>query len=247
MNYARVRDNIGMGNQNVYIPENTLRGLDKYSAEIQKQIWEEAKRLAGDQKMPNTKQVQDARKKIAPKDEQNPSDMKKQFHSRALDIEVDLEKDKPADVIRKAENLTKAKAAIKEIVRRVELTQKGVYPANLDNSKSADEVLDKVIYINPAKGPRLRAVNIKIDRDGYQYDGSPLGDHWPVSVTFDVFDTATSIRAIPMNYEQADDEVYDLKGQRMQLKNRDSENSNSPKGVYIRQRNGKSPRKLIIK
>ena len=129
----------------------------------------------------------------------------------------------------------------------VELTQKGVYPANLDNSKSADEVLDKVIYINPAKGPRLRAVNIKIDRDGYQYDGSPLGDHWPVSVTFDVFDTATSIRAIPMNYEQADDEVYDLKGQRMQLKNRDSENSNSPKGVYIRQRNGKSPRKLIIK
>ena len=121
MNYARVRDNIGMGNQNVYIPENTLRGLDRYSAEIQKQIWEEAKRLAGDQKMPNTKQVQDARKKIAPKDEQNPSDMKKQFHSRALNAQVDLEMEKPVEIIRKAENVAKIKAVIKELVQRVEL------------------------------------------------------------------------------------------------------------------------------
>ena len=48
--------------------------------------------------------------------------MKKQFHSRALNIDVDLDKEKPADVIRKAENLTKAKAAIKEIIRRIELT-----------------------------------------------------------------------------------------------------------------------------
>jgi len=121
MNYARVRDNIGMGNQNVYIPENTLRGLDRYSAEIQKQIWEEAKRLAGDQKMPNTKQVQDARKKIAPKDEQNPVDMKKQFRSRVLNAQVDLEKEKPVEIIRKAENVAKIKAVIKELVQRVEL------------------------------------------------------------------------------------------------------------------------------
>jgi len=79
MNYAKVRDNIGMGNQAEYISENTLRGLDRFTAEIQKQIWEEAKRLAGDQKMPTTAQVQEARKKVAPKTEQDLGDKKKQF------------------------------------------------------------------------------------------------------------------------------------------------------------------------
>ena len=121
MNYVRIRENIGMEDQKVYIPETTLRGLDRYSAEIQKQIWEEAKRLAGDQKIPTTKQVQDVRKKIAPKDEQNPGDMKKQFHSRALNAQVDLEKEKPVEIIRKAENVAKIKAVIKELVQRVEL------------------------------------------------------------------------------------------------------------------------------
>ena len=121
INYAKVRDNIGMGNQDVYIPENMLRGLDRYTAEIQKAIWEEAKRMAGD-RMPTTAQVQDARKKIAPKIEQNPGDKKMQFHSRALNVQVDLENEKPVEIIRKAENVAKIKAVIKEIIQRKELT-----------------------------------------------------------------------------------------------------------------------------
>ena len=121
INYAKVRDNIGMGNQKVYIPENMLRGLDKYTAEIQKAIWEEAKRMAGDQ-MPTTAQVQDARKKIAPKTEQKPGDQKMQFRSRALNAQVDLENEKPVEIIRKAGDVAKIKAVIKEIIQRKELT-----------------------------------------------------------------------------------------------------------------------------
>ncbi len=122
MNYAKVRDNIGMGDQDVYIPENMLRGLDKYTAEIQKQIWEEAKRMAGDQ-MPTTAQVQDARKKIAPKTEQKPGDKKMQFRSRVLNAQVDLENEKPVEIIRKAGDVAKIKAVIKEIIQRKELTE----------------------------------------------------------------------------------------------------------------------------
>ena len=122
MHYAAVRDNIGLGDRDVYLSENTLRGLHKYPAETQQKIWEEAKKLAGDRNVPTAANVVDARKKIAPANDSRQGDMKKQFHSRALNIEVDLDKEKPADVIRKAENLTKAKAAIKEIIRRIELT-----------------------------------------------------------------------------------------------------------------------------
>ena len=121
MNYAKTRDNIEVGDQNVYISENTLRGLSKYPAATQKKIWEEAVKLAGDKKIPSATQVSDARKKVVPEDDFNPGDLKKRFHSRALD--VDLETEKPVDVIRKAENLAKTKAAIKEVIRRVELTQ----------------------------------------------------------------------------------------------------------------------------
>ena len=122
MNYAKVRNNIGMGDQDVYIPENMLRGLDKYTPETQKDIWEEAERMAGD-RMPTTAQVQEARKRIAPKTEQNPGDRKMQFHSRALNVQVDLEKEKPVEIIRKAENVAKIKAVIREIILRKELTE----------------------------------------------------------------------------------------------------------------------------
>lgn len=142
MNYAKTRDNIEVGDQNVYISENTLRGLSKYPAATQKKIWEEAVKLAGDKKIPTAAQVSDARKKVVPKDDLNPSDLKKQFHSRALDADVDLETEKPVDVIRKAENLAKTKAAIKEVIRRVELT-----PAEKDEicefikTKAAEEAM----------------------------------------------------------------------------------------------------------
>ena len=118
MNYTRTRDNIGMGEQDVYISENALRCLANDPAELQKKICEEAKKLA-EGEIPTTANIKDARKQLVP---EVAEEAKKQFHSRALDADVDLETEKPADVIRKAENLTKAKAVIKEVIRRVELT-----------------------------------------------------------------------------------------------------------------------------
>ena len=121
MHYATTRDNIGMGDEEVYIPENTLRGLDRYPAETQMAIWEEAKKLAGEKDIPTAANVADARKKIAPKEEPK-QDLKKKFHSRALNADVDLEKEKPVDVIRKADSVAKIKSVINEVVLRVELT-----------------------------------------------------------------------------------------------------------------------------
>ena len=118
MNYARTRDNIGMGEQDVYISENALRCLANDPAELQKKIWEEAKKLA-EGEIPTTANIKDARKQLVP---EVAEEAKKQFHSRALDADVDLDTEKPADVIRKAKNLAKAKDAIREIIQRVELT-----------------------------------------------------------------------------------------------------------------------------
>ena len=119
MNYARTRDNIGMGDRDVYISENALRCLANAPAELQKMIWEEAKKLAEGQKIPTTENIRDARKRLVP---EVAEEAKKQFHSRALNADVDLDTEKPADVIRKAKNLAKAKDAIREVIKRVELT-----------------------------------------------------------------------------------------------------------------------------
>ena len=73
--------------------------------------------------MPTTAQVQEARKKIAPKTEQNPGDKKMQFRSRALNAQVDLENEKPVEIIRKAGDVAKIKAVIKEIIQRKGLTE----------------------------------------------------------------------------------------------------------------------------
>jgi len=47
------------------------------------------------------------------------------------------------------------------------------------------EGVDKIIYINPAGGGMLVPVEVKIDTlDYYRGDGSPIGDHFPLSATF---------------------------------------------------------------
>ena len=44
------------------------------------------------------------------------------FHSRALNADIDLDTDKPVDVIRRADSVAKIKSVINEVVLRVELT-----------------------------------------------------------------------------------------------------------------------------
>ena len=110
----------------------------------------------------------------------------------------------------------------------VEMRQKGVYPTEKRTETTAgDETLDKILYINPALGTQIQPVAFSIDREGYQYDGKPLGDHYPVAATFKVLsDKSTGIRALQDEKENAttDHAIYNLNGQRV---------SESYKGIII--------------
>lgn len=79
----------------------------------------------------------------------------------------------------------------------IEMVKSGIYPAIFDGIVTKDpgtidwsrngELLDKILYINPKGGSKLYPINIFIDHDSYQKeDGTPLGDHSPLSVTFKI-------------------------------------------------------------
>ena len=78
MNYSRTRDNIGMGDRDVYISENALRCLANDPAELQQKVWEEAKKLAEGQELPTTENIKEARKHLVP---EVAVEVKKQFHT----------------------------------------------------------------------------------------------------------------------------------------------------------------------
>ena len=112
------------------------------------------------------------------------------------------------------EHITKtvrqAKAALRRYVKQaektgratvsdvwIELVKNGSYPEIFDGIVTHDpgsvdwsrngELLDKILYINPKGGAWLYPMNIFIDHEGYQKDdGTPLGDHSPLSVTFKI-------------------------------------------------------------
>lgn len=79
----------------------------------------------------------------------------------------------------------------------IELVKSGIYPGiyngivtkdrgSIDWSRNG-ELLDKVLYINPKGGSKLYPMNIFIDHEGYQKDdGTPLGDHSPLAITFKI-------------------------------------------------------------
>ena len=60
------------------------------------------------------------------------------------------------------------------------------------------ETLDKILYINPAGSSiRLLPTSVNIDRTGYvRDDGTPLGDHFPLSATF-IIESTDGIDAPP--------------------------------------------------
>lgn len=121
----------------------------------------------------------------------------------------------------------------------VELQKNGVYPSEqVTEATAGDEVLDKILYINPATGTAIQPVAITIDREGYQYDGKPLGDHWPVAATFRVNSSSPSSVIDSTERPQTGESVYyNLNGQRV---------SQPQGGIYIEQQ-GKKAEKRIIK
>ena len=96
----------------------------------------------------------------------------------------------------------------------VELLNAGEYPADRDASVEQGETLDKILYINPANGTSIKATSYSIDKDGYTYNGMPLGDHYPVVATFEMErKSTTDISDVPRSSFNV--ERYNLQGQRI--------------------------------
>ena len=119
----------------------------------------------------------------------------------------------------------------------VELQHSGIYPSESTTEATAsDETLDKIIYINPTMGTNIQPVAITIDREGYLYDGKPLGDHFPVAATFQVTRKGSGIDELNRT-TTGESQYYNLNGQHVSL---------PQKGIYIEQQ-GKKAEKRIIK
>ena len=96
----------------------------------------------------------------------------------------------------------------------VEHELNGQYPAvgTGDRHLAYDngEVLDKILYINPVGGLRLKLEAYRLETDYTYDDGTPMGDHFPVSATFSIVgDSSSGIRS--MECDSAS-EVFALDG-----------------------------------
>ena len=119
----------------------------------------------------------------------------------------------------------------------VELQHSGIYPSeSITEATASDETLDKIIYINPTMGTNIQPVAITIDREGYLYDGKPLGDHFPVAATFQLMRRGSGIEELN-GTETGESQYYNLNGQHVSM---------PQKGIYIEQQ-GKKAEKRIIK
>ena len=106
----------------------------------------------------------------------------------------------------------------------VELQNGGKYPDPVDgivccetdgNILESGEVLDKVLYINPTSGTEIHAVSYKLDTTDYLHDGKMLGDHYPVSVTFQIGSRKPTGIETVKNEELRVKNYYDLQGRRV--------------------------------
>ncbi len=139
----------------------------------------------------------------------------------------------------------------------VELQNGGRYPDPVDgivccetdgNILESGEVLDKVLYVNPTGGTEIHAISYQLDTTGYQHDGKMLGDHYPVSVTFQIGSKIpTGIETISSAKDQVPS-YYDLQGRRVNGRSalRDACQSKNARGIVI-ERNGEKTHKRIIK
>lgn len=93
----------------------------------------------------------------------------------------------------------------------VELKQSGNYP-EYGQTSIVDESLDKVIYINPSGTETpIKPIQVEWDKTGYQRNGKPLGDHFPLIVTFAA--TGKMLGVGTLQEAQKDDApVYTIQG-----------------------------------
>lgn len=129
----------------------------------------------------------------------------------------------------------------------VELQKGGAYPAPVEGIVACEaegnilengEVLDKIIYVNPTTGTQLKAVSFTLDIDGYKYNDKALGDHYPLSATFEVTSRKTSVINFESDNADSSNAVYyNMNGQRI---------SQPTNGLYIEHK-GQEAHKRILK
>jgi len=107
----------------------------------------------------------------------------------------------------------------------------------MELKKEADETVDKILYINPTMGTKIKPTAFSLDKEGYQNEGKPLGDHYPVAATFQIVSDATGIENDVRWTTEDGRNVYDLKGQKV---------SQPKNGIYIEQ-NGEKAEKRVYK
>jgi len=123
----------------------------------------------------------------------------------------------------------------------IALEHKGQYPEYQENSRIRDddenllsgETLDKILCVNPVRGRQLRPIAYRCDRAGFLRNGTPLGDHYPVSVTFEVAGS-TGIEEVSGVTPQTGS-YYDLQGRSIKQ---------PAKGLYIERRKNQT-RKVV--
>ena len=140
------------------------------------------------------------------------------------------------------------KATVKDVW--VELKNKGVYPAYEDDNRIRDdreaehkgESLDKVLYINPSSAEKiLRPTSYERDTVTYKYNGKPLGDHYPVAVTFEVVNAkgqgTSGVSSIGgVTESEGAKEYYNMSGQRV---------SSPGRGLYIERTAGQARKRIM--
>ena len=96
---------------------------------------------------------------------------------------------------------------------RVELQLAGQYPM-AGGEADASEVLDKILYINPTDADKkIVPQYVVLDTDNYLLDyGKPLGDHYPLIVTFAVTNSSSGITATRLADGRTKEPAYTLQG-----------------------------------
>lgn len=119
----------------------------------------------------------------------------------------------------------------------VEISQKGTFPTTKESSQKAGESLDKILYINPTTGTQIKPVAYKMDIDGYKYEGNALGDHYPVSATFEVVSKSTDITGPTSHVTGGESTYYSLDGRQV--------TEPVKGGVFIERKDGQTSKRII--
>lgn len=116
----------------------------------------------------------------------------------------------------------------------VTLQRNGIYP-KLGDEPQKDELLDKVIYINPTDADyTIIPVSYEVDKAGYTVDGEPLGDHYPVIVHFNTLRSKNVSGVNTVNSTITDEKWYSPQGVRQHGITKGINISGSGKKVLVR-------------